>query len=130
MALTIPRNYSSNAVLTKVQLDAAFDSIETLINTTLLSGAEIQDGAIEADHLASNAVTTGKIIDGALTADATGRAKMADGFVNAAKLASDAVTTAKILDSNVTTAKIADSNVTRAKLVAVGQQVSSSSGTF
>jgi hypothetical protein len=41
-----------------------------------------------------------------------------------------AVTTAKIANSNVTTAKIADLNVTRAKLVAVGQQISNSSGTF
>lgn len=40
------------------------------------------------------------------------------------------ITTAQITDLNVTTAKIAALNVTRAKIEAVGQQVSSSSGTF
>lgn len=44
--------------------------------------------------------------------------------------ADGSVTTVKIVDANVTTAKIADANVTRAKLAAVGQQLSSSSGTF
>lgn len=50
--------------------------------------------------------------------------------IGTSALSNSAVTTAKIADSNVTTAKIADLNVTRAKLVAVGQQVSSSCGTF
>jgi hypothetical protein len=47
--------------------------------------------------LPDNSVSTPKIVDGALSADAAGRAKMADGFV----------TSAKILDANVTTAKLA-----------------------
>lgn len=51
----------------------------------------IDDGAVDAAALASNAVTTAKIADGN-------------------------VTTAKIADANVTTAKIADANVTAAKL--------------
>lgn len=41
-----------------------------------------------------------------------------------------AVTSALIAANAVITAKILDANVTRAKLVAVGQQVSASSGTF
>lgn len=50
--------------------------------------------------------------------------------IAAGALATDAVTTVKIQNLAVTTAKIADNAVTRAKMVAVGQQVSSSSGTF
>ena len=61
------------------------------------SGKGVQ---IPAGGLASNAVTTAKILD-------------------------SNVTTAKIADLNVTTAKIAANAVTRAKLEAVGQQVSS-----
>ena len=55
---------------------------------------------------------------------------IADSAVGATKLASDAVTTVKILDSNVTTNKLAANAVTRAKLAAVGQQISSSSGSI
>jgi hypothetical protein len=47
------------------------------------------------------------ILAGTFTADATGRGKFANEFVNAALLASDAVTTAKILDLNVTAGKLA-----------------------
>lgn len=48
--------------------------------------ATIPDGSITTIKLANLAVTTGKIADGAFSADTTGRAKMADGFVTAAKL--------------------------------------------
>lgn len=64
--------------------------------------AAVVNGNIEADNLASNAVTT---------------AKIADSNVTTAKIADSNVTTAKILDSNVTTAKIADDAVTPAKWV-------------
>lgn len=50
--------------------------------------------------------------------------------VTTAKIADNAVTTAKILDANVTTAKIADNAITPAKRAALGQQVSSSSGSY
>jgi hypothetical protein len=56
--------------------------------------------------------------------------QLAADSVTTVKILNSNVTTAKIADSNVTTAKIADLNVTRPKLVAVGQQVSSSSSTF
>lgn len=57
----------------------------------------IVDGTIVAGDIASNAVTTAKILDANVTA---------------AKLASDAVTTAKILDANVTAGKLANTAVT------------------
>lgn len=52
------------------------------------------------------------------------------GGINTSNIANSAITTAKIADANVTTAKILDANVTRPKLVAVGQQISASSGSF
>lgn len=125
MSLTVPRLYSALAVLTKVQLDAAFDSLETKFNTTLIAGSEIQAFTIEAGNIASNAVTTVKINDLAVTT-----AKLNDDAVTAAKLADNAVVTANITDLSVTTAKIAANGVTRAKLEAVGQQVSSSCDVF
>lgn len=57
------------------------------------SNDAVQDGAITAAKLASDAVTTAKILNANVTA---------------AKLASDAVETAKIKDKNVTLAKLED----------------------
>lgn len=50
------------------------------------------------------------------------------GVVITADIGNQQITTPLIADANVTTAKIADANVTRPKLVAVGQQVSASTG--
>jgi hypothetical protein len=62
-----------------------------------LGDASIATGAITADKLASDSVTTTKILNANVTA---------------AKLASDAVTTVKILDANVTASKLANTAVT------------------
>jgi len=70
---------------------------------------------IPAAGLASNSVTTVKIADANVTTD---------------KIADANVTTAKILDANVTTSKIADAAITQAKRASLGQQISSSSGTY
>lgn len=93
--------------------------------------SDVADGSITAAKLASDAVTTIKILDANVTAaklatDAVTTAKIAAANVTAAKMApnsvattniqDDAVTTAKILNANVTTAKILDGNVTEAKL--------------
>jgi len=72
----------------------------------------VKDGGISAAKLASDAVTTAKILDANVTTakladNAVTTAKITDANVTAAKLASDAVTTAKILDANVTNAKLA-----------------------
>jgi hypothetical protein len=75
----------------------------------------VPTSGITATQLAADAVTTAKIAAGAVTA-----AKIGTGEVGATQLASSAVTTAKI----------AANAVTRAKLDSVGQQVSSSSGSF
>jgi len=67
------------------------------VNSKEVTVGTVADGAIE----------TAKIADGALSADATGRAKMANDFISATQLASDAVETAKVKDANITLAKLA-----------------------
>ena len=81
------------------------------IASNAVTSSKILDGTILTADIANDAITTAKILDGAITA-----AKIADGTIVATEIANDAITTAKILDSNVTTAKIADSNVTTAKI--------------
>ena len=58
-----------------------------------------------------NAVTTGKINDGAVT-----NAKLADNSAGTSKIQDGAITTDKIADANVTAAKLADSSVATGKL--------------
>ena len=74
------------------------------------------DYALLADSSATNGVAWKQIPAAGIASDAVTTAKILDANVTAGKLATDAVTTAKILDSNVTTAKIADNAVTQAKL--------------
>ena len=81
----------------------------------------VADGSVDADKLASDAVTTAKILNANVTADklasdAVTTAKILNANVTADKLATDAVTTVKITDLNVTTAKIANDAITSAKI--------------
>lgn len=85
-------NASNEAAAVTVSGDVTFS------NTGVTT---IANNAVTAVKIASDAVTTVKILDANVTA---------------AKLASDSVTTVKILDANVTTAKIADNAITEAKL--------------
>lgn len=84
---------------------------EQITNSTLRAIARptiTLTGTIGTATVDDGAITTVKLADLALSADATGRAKMADGYTNAAKLATDAVETAKIKDANVTAVKLAE----------------------
>jgi hypothetical protein len=70
-------------------------------------------GTVTATGLASDAVTTAKILDANVTeaklaSNAVATAKIADNAVTADKIGTDAVTTAKIQDNAVTQAKLAD----------------------
>jgi len=56
-------------------------------------------GSVGTLSLADGSVTTPKLIDGVLSADATGRAKMADGFITTSKIGANQVTAA-CLDLN------------------------------
>ena len=60
------------------------------------------DGTIGAASIADGGVTTAKLADGVLTADATGRAKMVDGFVTAAKINATQDWTGKTLSGTPT----------------------------
>lgn len=78
---------------------AAGDSAIVVPNGTPANGWRVvgyqrSDGSI----LLNGSVTTAKLADGVLSADATGRAKMADNFVTLAKLDSSA----RLLDTNRT----------------------------
>jgi hypothetical protein len=92
----------------------------------------VADGAVTTAKIANDAVDSTKLKDSAsVDADrAVTTNHIRDSAVTAAKIASDAVTTVKIVDANVTTAKIADAAITQAKRAALGQQISSSCGTF
>lgn len=84
--------------------------------------ADLADGILSADaagrlKMADGFIQVGKLAAGALTADATGLAKMADGFLSA-----DAAGRAKMADAFVTTAKIGGAQVTPAKLVQTGMK--------
>jgi len=75
-----------------------------------------------ANALASNSVTTAKIIDDAVTAAKIPAgavvADIADGGITTAKLAADAVTAAKLADDAVVTANVADGAVGTTQLAA------------
>ncbi len=85
--------------------------IYTNISDGAVTTGKIVDGAVIESKLATDAVTTGKIVDGAvieskLATDAVTTGKIVDGAVIESKLATDAVTTNKILDRSVTLPKI------------------------
>ena len=94
MAIDFPNTPSNNDQYTVGTTTWKYNGTAWVI---VLGDASIATGAITADKLASDAVTTVKILDANVTA---------------AKIASDAVTTAKILDANVTAGKLANTAVT------------------
>lgn len=94
---------------------------DTWLLTDAVTTTKILDGAVTGDKLGTSAVLTAKINALAVTAaklavDAVETAKIKDAAVTAPKILDAAVTTAKILDANVTTPKIADDAVTADKI--------------
>jgi hypothetical protein len=94
MAIDFPNSPSNNDEFTVGTTTWTYNGTAWVVS---LGDASIATGAITADKLASDSVTTAKILNANVTA---------------AKLASDAVTTAKILDANVTASKLANTAVT------------------
>lgn len=132
--LTTDRQYLDGDDLTQAQLDALADSIETWANgnvdaSNIASGGvgttQLASSAVTAIKLASDAVTTAKILDAVVTT-----AKINDAAVTTAKINDAAVTTAKLVDANVTGAKIAATTVARTNLTSMGEQTSSSCGSY
>jgi len=105
--------------------------ISNFANPDIINTFNIVNGAVTNPKLATDSVSTIKILDLAVTTNkidnlavttakldtnAVTTAKILDLNVTTSKIAADAVTTAKILDLNVTTAKINNLAVTDAKL--------------
>lgn len=65
--LTVTKNYSDGTVLTKAQLDSAFTSVETFVNTTKLDSTNLQSGAVTASAIASGAVGSSQIASSAIS---------------------------------------------------------------
>lgn len=102
----------------------------------LKTSADVTLWTVDAvQHIANSEIITAKLANGVLSADADGRAKMADGFLTLAKLADgilEATTDgrAKMANSFVNTAKLLDGAVTQAKRAALNEQVSSSCSNY
>jgi hypothetical protein len=93
----------------------------TMLASDSVTTAKILNANVTEAKLASDSVTTVKILNANVTADklasnSVTTEKIVDSNVTAAKLASDSVTTVKILDANVTADKLASNSVTNAKI--------------
>ncbi len=67
MSFAVTKTYDDGTDLTEAQLDTAFSSIETLINTTQLGTENLQAGAVDDTILASSSVSTAKVQSAAIT---------------------------------------------------------------
>lgn len=114
MPLTIPNSFSPNTTILSAAVNANFAAISTLMNSTLLDSTYIQTGGIATSNLAANSVTGAKLASSA-----------ADGVT-----LQYTSSTLSIKTGGVDTAQIADGAVTAAKKAVLGQQISSSSGSF
>jgi hypothetical protein len=93
----------------------------TMLASDSVTTVKILNANVTAAKLASDSVETAKIVDANVTnaklaADSVTTAKITDANVTAAKLAADSVETVKIKDANVTEAKLASNSVTNAKI--------------
>lgn len=102
--LTITKTYVNGNILTQNDLDNAFNSVSTFINTTKLDSNNIQLGGLLGTNLANGTISI---------------ANMGSASVGAPQLASSAVTTAAI----------GPLAVTNAQRAALGEQLSSLSST-
>ena len=94
----------------------------TMLASDSVTTVKILNANVTAAKLASDSVETAKIVDlnvttGKLAGEAVTTAKIADLNVTNGKLAADSVTTAKITDANVTAVKLATDSVETAKIV-------------
>lgn len=100
----------------KLRQSAGLSVIGRSANTT----GNVADITAASDDLvlrrSGTAIGFGQVVAGGIASDAVTTAKILDANVTTAKIADANVTTDKIADGNVTTAKIANNNVTLAKL--------------
>ncbi len=89
-----------------------FDDNDRLaLLSNAVSTSKLADGAVTVSKLANGSVTSSKLADNTVTT-----LKLADGAVTSSKLADNTVTTLKLADGAVATAKLADGAVTTSKL--------------
>jgi hypothetical protein len=120
--VTLTTGSLEGAALSVSALNALAAGITAQVDEGAVGLVELADGSIPAAKLDpaiseqlgldDGSITTAKLGTAAFSADATGRAKMADGFVTAAKLGAGSVVEAKLGAAAVTAAKLASSVVT------------------
>lgn len=127
---TVGANHSSGAVIYPVftandadEANEVASKLTTKGDLLVTTGSALNrlavgtnDYALLADSAATNGVKWGQVPAAGLASDAVTTAKILDANVTEAKLASNAVTTAKIADDAVTGDKIADNAVSQANL--------------
>jgi hypothetical protein len=121
-AVTLTTGSLAEETLSVSALNALAAGITAQVDEGAVGLVELADGSIPAAKLDpaiseqlgldDGSITTAKLAPAAFSADATGRAKMADGFVTAEKLAAGAVGTTNLGAAAVTAAKLASSVVT------------------
>lgn len=143
------KQWVSNEVLTAADLNAEFDNLLNNMTPTGIEDASANVAAMQASTspggLGTESLATSllgeiqriryvlkRMVNIGLSQEwyETPGRSWADLMIVAADLEAQSVETAALKDLNVTTGKIADAAVTRPKLAAVGQQLSSSSGSF
>lgn len=67
--LSVVKNYADNTILTQLQLNQAFESVEQFLNNTKIDAQNIQASAITTTEIAAQAVTADKVADATLTLD-------------------------------------------------------------
>jgi hypothetical protein len=110
--LDVRRLYRSNKILTKGDIDAIVDDLETFFNITKLNNDNLNDAGITASSkLVDESINTAKFSNSSITT-----AKLADAAVSTAVLEDATVSTGSIIDDAVTTVKLADGAVTADKI--------------
>lgn len=132
-------NFVDGQVLTASQLNGEFNNViggvNSINNAQIATNAQIAPSKIAAT-IKGDAIerdgTTGALsvkTDDTTVEISGDNVQIKDNGVTLAKMADNSVDTAELVDGAVTTAKIEDAAVTQAKRAALGQQISSSSGT-
>ena len=128
--LAAPAAMSGDQTVTLPTIPAAtsilmMSNTGAISNVQYLTNSNILAGTITTTEIASSTITASNIANATITG-----AKIASATVTGSNMVNETVGTSQLASGAVTTVKITDANVTRAKLEAVGQSVSSSSGTF
>jgi hypothetical protein len=120
--VTLQAGVLGSVTLTAELLNDMVADMTAQVDEGAVGMVELADGSIPAAKLdptiqqqlgvEDGSVTTAKLAAGCFSADAEGRAKMADGFVTGAELAAGAVIEAKLAANAVTAAKLAAAVVT------------------